>query len=190
MVCRYYCCNTAFGSYVEIYVGVSAIALFLLRTSLVRKAKTNIGTGLRTTQACSVGDVLFVVHGKIRHYTFLLAHPGTIQDNAFRFSSSTYLSPEGELGDYLNHSCEPNARVIKQDRTLLILARSNIPKGREVTIDYSTILAADDVWRMRCACASKACRTIIRSYAAFPKSLKARYLAEGLIPDYILGIRG
>src|SRR5882762_1518223 len=43
--------------------------------------------------------------------------------NTFRYSKNYYISPKGRLGDMLNHSCEPNAKLVKQSKKLFIVAR-------------------------------------------------------------------
>ncbi len=109
------------------------------------------------------------------------------RSNAIRISKDWFVSPKGRMGDFLNHSCEPNAKVVKKDKKLFIVAISLISKGEEVAIDYSTIIAADDSWTMKCKCGSKNCRKMVGKFKSLPKKLRDNYLALGLVPKHILG---
>ncbi|NQV08412.1 SET domain-containing protein-lysine N-methyltransferase [Candidatus Woesearchaeota archaeon] len=60
---------------------------------------------------------------------------------------------------YMNHSCEPNARV-KNDRYLIAIR--DIKKGEEINIDYSTLFL--EGWEMKCECGSKNCRKVISTF--------------------------
>lgn len=110
------------------------------------------------------------------------------RSNAFRFDRETYISPQGEIGDFLNHSCSPNAVVRKIGTKLFVTAVDRIVKGKEIFIDYSTILAKDDSWEMRCNCGSKICRRVIKKFDSLPKPTREAYLTRGMAPDYILAI--
>lgn len=106
--------------------------------------------------------------------------------NCFRYDADRYLDPEGEIGAYANHSCNPNARAVKTPARLLLRAIRPIAAGEEVTHDYSTLLGADDVWTMQCNCGSRRCRGIVRNVAKLPERVRSRYLKLGCIPQFIL----
>ena len=106
--------------------------------------------------------------------------------NCFRFSAERYLNPEGEIGQYANHACDPNTGVVKQRRRLLLKAIAPIARGEEVTHDYSTLLGADDVWRMRCNCGSANCRRMVLHIGALPVTVIERYRRLGVVPEFIL----
>ncbi len=108
-----------------------------------------------------------------------------IRNNTFRYDKDWYISPQGLIADMLNHSCAPNAKVVKRGRKLFVVALRSIGKGREVLIDYSTIVAADDVWTMRCNCGASTCRKVVRSFPKLPPILQARYRKQGAVPPYI-----
>lgn len=107
-------------------------------------------------------------------------------ENCFRFDADHYLNPEGEIGAFANHSCNPNAGIVKTARGLLLRAIKPIAAGREITHDYSTLLGADDVWNMRCNCGSARCRQVVRNIRSLPGPLLQRYRRLGVIPDFIL----
>ena len=85
----------------------------------------------------------------------------------------------------MNHSCEPNAGIRKINNQLFLFAARAIAAGKEIVIDYSTILADDDIWTMRCNCGRRTCRKKIRRFGSLPLELKRRYLRDGLVPKHI-----
>lgn len=108
------------------------------------------------------------------------------RSNTFRFDEDKYLSPKGEIADFLNHSCEPNSGVVKKNKKLFLVAISDIKKGDELVMDYSTIIASDDVWKMKCNCGSNHCRKIIKKFNTIPKKTREEYISQGIVPKYIL----
>ncbi len=109
------------------------------------------------------------------------------QANTYRYDKNTYISPMGRIGDLLNHSCNPNCKVVKKEGKLLIVSVSPIFQDEEVTIDYSTILGVDDDWEMKCNCGSENCRRMISRVDSLPEMIIQKYCSLGMIPDYILG---
>ena len=109
--------------------------------------------------------------------------------NCFRYDADRYLDPEGEIGAYANHSCNPNAGVVKRGRRLMLKAIAPIAAGAEVTHDYSTLLGADDVWSMRCNCGEENCRRVVKNISKLPVATLRAYRRLGIIPDFILDSR-
>ena len=111
-----------------------------------------------------------------------------IRNNAYRFDKDMYISPEGTIGEYFNHSCDPNVYIQKIKRTLSISALKEIRSSDEITFDYSTVIANDDIWKMKCNCGSKNCRKIIKSFSSLPTNIKKEYIKQKIVPAYILKI--
>jgi uncharacterized protein len=157
------------------------------RDLVVKESKN--GFGLFTRHAFQVGDMIFQVQGKVYTWRQIdTVQSMTFRDNLFRFSENTCISPEGELGAFLNHSCMPNSKVVKTKNGLHIEAVRSMQKGEEVCIDYATILAADDIWKMACNCGEVNCRKVIKKYTSLPKNLQQLYKISGILPSYILKI--
>ena len=78
--------------------------------------------------------------------------------------------------------------ILKRDGTMYVTAIEPITKGDEITFDYSTILADDNIWEMDCNCGEKTCRTRIKKFSSLPKRLKETYIRLGIVPKYILRI--
>lgn len=106
-------------------------------------------------------------------------------ENCFRYDADHYLDPEGEIGAFANHACNPNARIVRTARGLYLRALKAIAAGREITHDYSTLLGADDVWTMKCNCGERNCRGVVANVARLPAGVAARYRKLGAIPSFI-----
>lgn len=65
-----------------------------------------------------------------------------------------------------------------------------IREGDEVLHDYSTLLGADDVWSMRCNCAARGCRGLVRRFDRLPAATLRRYVRLGAVPGFILASGG
>ena len=156
----------------------------MLKNLLVKKSC--IGRGIFAQKNFRKGSILFQVTG-----TFTYCYEdGDLDEktraNTYRFDEERYLNPAGTIGDFLNHSCEPNARVVKTGNKLWVKALAPVLKGSEVTIDYSTIIANDDTWTLRCECGNGKCRKLIGKFKNLPKKLRDRYLLKGMVPEYVV----
>ena len=149
-------------------------------------AKSRNGMGIVTMQNFQKGDVVFEVRGKLITCDEDDSVDEQTRSNTYRYSDDLYLSPAGNIGDFLNHSCNPNARVTKEGKKLFVRAIKTIPKNKEVLIDYSTITASDDSWTMKCNCGSAKCRGVIKKFRTLPKELRQKYISDGMVPQHIL----
>ena len=144
------------------------------------------GTGLFAAKDFRVRDMIIPIVGRVVHLDVLWERGGRFMDNCYRFGPVTYLDPGDGPSRYANHSCEPNAGVVKAHNRLYLFAAQPIAPGDEIVLDYSTILGDDDVWVMRCNCGKPTCRKRIRRFGSLPLELQRRYLSEGLVPKYII----
>lgn len=148
--------------------------------------KSRNGQGIFATKDFTAGEVVFEVKGTLISCDEDEEIDEKTRDNAFRFDSEMYVSPAGELGDFLNHSCNPNSAVVKKGNALCVVAVKDIDADEEVTIDYATIIASDDSWHMDCNCGAEQCRGRIAQFASLPADVKDTYLSLGMVPDYIM----
>jgi uncharacterized protein len=155
------------------------------KKNLIIKKSRN-GRGIFTRKAFVPEETIFQVVGKRIECNEEDDIDDETRNNTYRFDEDLYISPAGRIGDFLNHSCEPNAKVVKKNNRLFIVAVSLIPEGQEVTIDYSTIIASDDSWDMKCNCGTKSCRGLVKEFKSLPPATKKKYLSLGMVPAYIL----
>lgn len=150
----------------------------------VKRARN--GVGLFASKRYETTETILHVEGTVVRHEILWKRGGQFADNCFRFGPETYLDPGDGLGRYVNHSCAPNAGIRKKNNRLYLFAANAIAAGREITIDYSTILGDDDIWTMRCNCGVAACRGRVRRFGTLPLRVRKQYLEDGLVPRFIV----
>jgi hypothetical protein len=173
--------------FVEWYARVIGMKKLPTAKGLVIK-KSQTGLGIFASKKYIPNETLFEVTGSRISGFEDEDIAETERNNLFRYSKEKYIAPKGRIGDYLNHSCKPNAYVKKIGKKLFIRAIEHILKGKEVTIDYSTITAADDSWTMRCRCGKASCRKRVQKFISLPKSLQSLYIQKNIVPSYILSL--
>lgn len=154
---------------------------------MLRIKEARNGKGVFAVKKLNKNDFVFKVVGQKVHFEKLLEIEGDSLNNSFRYSLNYYLMPsKKDLAYFINHSCEPNVRIVRKGSELEFSTLWDIQPGTEIVFDYSTILAKDDIWTMKCNCGKSSCRKIIKRYDKLPKKLLAQYLDEKMIPGYIL----
>jgi uncharacterized protein len=150
------------------------------------------GYGIVATKPFRRGALILEIKGKIVTADEVWRYWDTdprLAANCIRYDENHYLDPNGDLGQYSNHSCNPNAGLIKKGKRLVMKAIAPIAAGDEVTHDYSTFLAADDIWTMRCNCGEANCRGVVRNIRKLPPATVRAYRRLGILPDFITAIR-
>ena len=103
---------------------------------------------------------------------------------ALQIGPDLYIGASGEPDDFINHSCEPNSGLRIDGTTVDLYAIRDIAAGEEILFDYSTTLDEDD-FTMSCQCGAPSCREIIGDGKYLPEAVWQRYLALGIIPEYV-----
>ena len=147
--------------------------------------KSKHGLGIFAMRSFAAGEDCFEVIGRLVTDRQMARLSQTDRNNTFRYNKDLYLSPKGELGDFLNHSCRPNCHVEKRKNRLFVVATRPIRPREELVMDYSTIIGNDDVWIMACGCQNTNCRGIIGQFKDLPETVKARYRRLNAVPIYI-----
>ncbi len=142
------------------------------------------GLGIFAAKNFQPAQIIVEITGNPVHWEKLLNIGGIILDNAFRFDENHYLSPDG-IGNYLNHSCDPNVGIIKKNNRLFLKSIRGIKSGEEIAFDYSTLVGDDDIWTMKCNCGAKTCRKRIKNFGSLPVPTKDRYRKAGVVPSFI-----
>lgn len=88
----------------------------------------------------------------------------------------------------MNHSCSPNAGLVKFQNRLFIFSITEISPNDEITFDYSTCMNESEKWTMKCACESAECRGLIANFSLLPEALREKYIGMGIIPDFVVGV--
>lgn len=83
---------------------------------------------------------------------------------------------------FVNHSCNPNAGIRGTTR---LVALRDIAAGEEIRFDYSTTMD-EDLWEMACRCGQPECRGVVRDFKYLPARLRMRYMAMGIVSDFIV----
>ena len=155
---------------------------------LAVKAVRN-GRGIVALKAIRKGATICEISGKVVSAEVVWGYwdiDERLGENCFRYDADNYLDPNGKLGQYANHSCDPNSGIVKKGRRLLLKAITAIAPGDEVTHDYSTLLGVDDVWKLRCNCGAENCRRTVRNIASLPDTTLKKYRRLGIVPDFIM----
>jgi hypothetical protein len=100
-------------------------------------------------------------------------------DHLMNFGNGVYMHVNSPFR-YTNHSCNPNAGI---RRNFELCALKEIQPGEEITIDYDTI---EWDWQMDCACGESNCRGKIKGFKYLSKELQEKYVANGIVMEYIL----
>ena len=78
-------------------------------------------------------------------------------------------------GDFLNHSCEPNAGFKGQ---IAIVAMRDIGSGEQITIDYAMVLYHSPhgpAYQLDCRCGAPTCRGVVTDDDWKIEALQERY---------------
>lgn len=151
--------------------------------------KSKNGRGVFTKKDFKAGELVVELKGKLITCYVDDDIDDETRSNTIRYSDEKFLSPKGELGEMINHSCNPNSKLVKKGKKLFVIAIEPILKNKEVLFDYSTIIARDDIWTMKCNCGSKNCRKVIKRFNLLPKKIQSDYIKYKIVPSYILNIK-
>lgn len=154
-----------------------------MKTLLVQPSRN--GLGVFAQKEFGAGDVVMPITGKLITCYLDDDIDERTRDNAFRFDAERYVSPDGDA-QFVNHSCEPNTKIVKKNQKLFIVAIRTIQKGEEIVFDYSTTLASNDIWSMQCNCGNNICRGVVKRFSLLPKTLRERYIQDKIVPEYIV----
>jgi len=148
--------------------------------SKVYVADCALGKGVFAATSIHHGEVIFTCEGKVISLQEVVAK-GDQQSNPIQIDTQTYLDVESP-GVYINHSCDPNAGLM--NNTILVALRAIAPH-EQICFDYSTSMS-EELWTMECKCLAPQCRGLIQDFHYLPAELKARYVALGIVQDFIV----
>ncbi|MBI2814556.1 MAG: SET domain-containing protein-lysine N-methyltransferase [Opitutae bacterium] len=138
-----------------------------------------LGQGLFAGRDFGAGEEILQLTGPLISLAETISM-GEQEANPLQIGIGKYIDME-EPGVFLNHSCEPNAGIVKS-RTLIAL--SSIEAGEEIRYDYSTTMD-ENRWTMVCLCGAKGCRGLVQDFRLLPFELQSSYLRRGVVQEFI-----
>ena len=147
----------------------------------VRPVPEKGGLGLFARRQVEEGDLLVVWGGEIRTGEQIAGMPQADNCHGLQVDENLYLwsVEEGDAGDSVNHSCNPNAWISGQ---ISLLARRRIESGEEITFDYATT-DGSDYDTFECHCGDPLCRGVVTGQDWQRQDLQERY--QGHFSTYI-----
>lgn len=100
-----------------------------------------------------------------------------------------FLGPSGAADDHVNHSCDPNCAIFFEAGAPVLRALVDIERNEQFSYDYSTVMLTDPT-SFTCACGSRNCRGRIDGFRGLPAATRRRYLALGLVPEFVRAAAG
>jgi len=138
----------------------------------IRSDKTIEGRGMFARRLITKGDLVALWGGDVVdrvHYESLGEHQ---KRQSAQAEEGLYLvSSKPGPGDFINHSCNPNAGLNGQ---IAIVAMRDIQPGEEVTIDYA-MCDGDPSDAFDCLCGSPVCRHVVTGNDWMLPELQERY---------------
>lgn len=124
----------------------------------MRQRSDTGGQGIFALQPLTPGDLIAVWGGDVVDLETLQSLPEAHKRMTAQVEEGLFLvSSQAGPGDYVNHSCEPNAGM---DGQISIVAMRSIEPGEEVCIDYAMV-DGTPYDEFQCACGAKNCRGLI-----------------------------
>jgi hypothetical protein len=121
-------------------------------------AKKSGGNGIFAAQPLKKGEVLAVFGGVVYEWETFITLPEVERSLCIQVEDNLFLVPRPiGSGDYVNHSCTPNAGLLGQ---IGLVAMRDITIGEEICFDYAMCdtVAYDE---FPCSCGSLNCRNSV-----------------------------
>lgn len=135
------------------------------------------GCGIFVRRPFRKGETVYIIKGRIVHWNVHDRKSALAGSNWFGIGRNTWIDPEGGIGDYQNHSPNPNCGIRGR---VTVCALCDIKKDEEITIDYA-ITEEQPLWFMHDNTATGK-KAIVRSIQFLPREKFERYLPY--IPRY------
>jgi hypothetical protein len=118
------------------------------------------------------GELIAIFGGAVCHWEALMALPEALRSLSLQVDDELFLVPEriGE-GDYVNHSCTPNAGLSGQ---ICLVAMRDIAPGEEIRFDY-TMCDSLPYDEFDCECGEPNCRGRVTGDDWQIRELQKRY---------------
>lgn len=158
-----------------------------LHPRVEQRATGTHGDGLYAARKFKAGECLLIFGGHVLTVAQEARLPGRLGDNGMQIAKNLVLcatSPEQwGGGNYLNHSCEPNAGFRGQ---IAVVAMRDIRSGEQITIDYAMVLyhpPRGPDYSLGCLCGTPSCRGRVTDNDWKIAALQERY--RGFFQPYL-----
>lgn len=127
---------------------------------------------------------------RVLRFEGTLLHAQSVADftHAIQVDRDLFLGPSGGMDDYVNHSCEPNCRLVSSPPGLELVALRPIGDGEELSFDYSTCLVYEPSLPL-CYCGTEACRGRIDNFWNLAPAVRRRYIRQDAVPGFVQASR-
>jgi len=149
----------------------------MMKDLIYIKETPSRGSGVFAIRDILKDEIITEFNGPLIRIEQMEGIPKEVWDHLLNVGANEYIIAR-EPGVRTNHSCDPNAGIIKD---VFLVAMRNIKKDEEVTFDYSITIV--DNWNLQCMCGSPLCRQVIGKYRDLPDGLKKKY--EKYTPEWI-----
>jgi hypothetical protein len=139
-----------------------------------------VGVGVFANREIPRGELIMAIDGPVIDFAETKRR-GRQEHMAIQIAYNNYIDTRPP-GVFVNHSCEPNAGII---RNKYLVALRDISKGQEIRYDYSTTME-DRSFTLRCRCGSPGCRKVVRDFSTLPMAIRERYITQGIVMSFIL----
>lgn len=141
--------------------------------------ETAKGKGVFASETIYKDEYILTFSGPIRERKDMTDYEMWIQ-----IGKDTWMGPSGGPDDFVNHSCEPNAGLVKINHEFHLIAIKTIKKDEEITFDYSTSMFNEPT-AMKCTCGAASCRGVVRNFLDLPLHLQKRYIKLNVVPVHV-----
>jgi hypothetical protein len=140
----------------------------------------DVGLGVFASRDLMPEEIILAIKGPVIDFAKTKRY-GPRECMAIQIGSDRYLDTQPP-GVFVNHSCEPNAGIRKNQ---YLVALRKIRQGQEICYDYSTTME-EHSFTMQCLCGMHTCREWVQDFSTLPRALREHYIAQGIVMDFIL----
>ena len=120
------------------------------------------GKGVYATRPVPAGAVLGALRRPLVRYARVPKKGEPGYGHWIQVKRGWWLSLDETPFYFLNHSCDPNTRVLFRGTGIRFVSRRRLREGDELTIDYGSVAYADDPYAITCRCGTGRCRATVR----------------------------
>jgi SET domain-containing protein len=158
-----------------------------MKTADLRLVDAIYGKGVIASNVFRAGERILEFFGPRLHKDELPTISSFEDDRYLQVGPTEYIGESNGLDDFINHSCDPNCKVVITSDKVFLEAIVDIEIGDEITFDYSTTMAEDD-WELDCLCDQPQCRGRVRDFKTLPGHIKEKYIKLGAVPDFVMSL--